>query len=167
MKITLDIPEDEAKKLIKKYEVKQEIEPVKKKGRWKPEFGEPYCYVDDWREVNVDEFTDHIVDLSHYQQANCFKTKEEAEAHLKYLKALGRINEYCWDNWYFEPDWKDLEQLKHYIYFDHKDKKARNNRTCTYSQLNAIPCLPSLQACEDVIKHCNQDLKIVFGVEDE
>ena len=51
---------------------------------------------------------------------NYFKTKEEAEAYLKYLKARAIIKQ---DTKGFKPDWSDDEQPKHYGYCHAESKR--------------------------------------------
>lgn len=93
------------------------VEDVKNFDEWFEEVGEPewVYYINAFGGV-VDDV--RVADLpgvraSLKSTGNYFKTKEEAEAYLKYLKARAIIKQ---DTKGFKPDWSDDEQPKHYGY---------------------------------------------------
>lgn len=90
-------------------------------------------YFDDWFEEKVEEFyyinekgfvstlpKNYIHSDVHLRRAigNYFKTKEEAEKYLEYLKAKAIIKQ---DTKGFTPDWHNVYELKFYGYYDTED----------------------------------------------
>lgn len=59
---------------------------------------------------------------------NIFETKEEAERHIKYLRAKAIIKQ---DAKGFEPDWSGTDELKYYGYWDCNVNKVDYGYTYT------------------------------------
>lgn len=87
--------------------------------RWEPEDGSYYWF------ANTDGTTSHAnwincaSDRSHLALGNCFRTKEEAEAHLKWLKAVAVLRADIANQ---RPDWlgwKDVFMVR----YSHKTKE--------------------------------------------
>lgn len=83
---------------------------------WKPDEEEKYWFVNsngcvDWVWWHNEDY--YIFD---YEQGNCFKTKEEAEEHLKKLTIQGKFKTYVREH-SDELDWDDGSQPKFYIYY--------------------------------------------------
>ena len=142
---------------------KQLKELDKPKGYWKPGMNEKYWYVTSGGMVDYMEFP---IDETEFvgEQGNVFKTREEAEEHLKYLQALGRVRMYILDNHYFEPDWGDEDQEKYWIEYNHFNNSLDMEDDCSLKHINILPFLPSSKAASDVIDNCKDDLKIIFNV---
>ena len=51
---------------------------------------------------------------------NCFKTRDEANELLEWLKARKTLLD---DTKGFNPNWKDKEQIKSYVYYDVDNRK--------------------------------------------
>lgn len=86
---------------------------------------------------------------------NAFPTKEAAQAHVEYLKALTRVRKYI---------------QEHGIRTDCKEKHGyeitSNGALSTPNKTN--PVLPKIwgnNAANQVIDNCHDDLKTIFGVE--
>lgn len=68
------------------------FEEIKEPTRWKPELDQKYCYLASDGSVLNDLFDDDFkIDQSRLEIGNCFKTEEEAEQVVKYLKALAVV----------------------------------------------------------------------------
>ena len=117
---------------IKKYgdcEVTEEMEKcIKKKGKWMPENGEVYWFIDYFGKVTWANWDNHICDNYRRDFLRIFKTEEEAERYLEIMKACKDAS--------FEPDWKDGNQNKNTFYYDHDDKQLRvsYHNSCNYGE---------------------------------
>lgn len=150
---------------IKKYgdcEVTEEMEKcIKKKGKWMPEYGEKYWY------VNVDGYVkgatySHVYSSDVYRRdfMRIFKTHEEAERYLEIMKACKEAS--------FEPDWGDADQNKYTCYYDHCDKKIRvsYHNSCNHGEQFLFESREIVQGLID--KFGEKDIaKYVLGVEIE
>lgn len=102
----------ETEKALKSY-----IEERDKTGRWKPEYDERYYTIDRKGYTLCATWSNHIADDWRYLQGYCFKTREQAEKHLTYLKAKAVIIEdaggYEFErggfNWYGSYDYECKE----------------------------------------------------------
>ncbi len=139
----------------------------KKKGFFKPEPGEKFYYVHrDYNryEIGYGFWGGDKFDYFFLSEGNCFKTRQEAEQHKTYLEALQRVRLYIMENHYFEPDWSNEEQEKWNIEYDHKDKEFFDDCEWKFEKASLLPYLASIEAYNDVIKNCEDDLKIIFNV---
>lgn len=59
--------------------------------RWKPEGGERYYYVGNTGNTFGSEWSYFVLDQDRFEIGNCFKTEEEAERVVEYLKALAVV----------------------------------------------------------------------------
>ena len=80
-----------------------------------------YFYIDSKSDIEYskNEWNEDVVE-DHKLIGNYFKTKEEAEKHLEYLKAKVIIKQ---DTKGFKPDWKDIAEDKYYGFWDSSAKK--------------------------------------------
>ena len=80
-----------------------------------------YFYIDSKGDIEYskNEWNEDVVE-DHKLIGNYFKTKEEAEKHLEYLKAKVIIKQ---DTKGFKPDWKDIAEDKYYGFWDASVKK--------------------------------------------
>lgn len=156
--ISIDLTEEQLQKIREAG-----LLPSEKKGQWKPDMHALYWSVlGDG--ITSYHYGDNGFDSYLRDSGYMFKTEEEAEAHLAKLRALARINRYCWDNWYFEPDWSDKNQKKTDIYYDHSTREFNTGTDGHTQDASIIPTLPFDAAAEDVIANCKDDLLTVFGV---
>lgn len=97
---------------------------------------------------------------------NTFLTKESAEDEFKRRAALYRIRKYIYDNYMgFEPDWKNLDQWKYSVNYSHKTHGFWLTFD-TWSNPGKAFYLATEEHANQVIKDCEADLKILFGVEE-
>ena len=99
----------------KEYDAELTEKKVESK-RWKPEVGGYYYSVDGYGDVDGFCWDGDKYDAFEYSQRNVFKTKEEAEKHLEYLKSLAILRDDAGD---WEPDWNNDSQAEYSIRFDH------------------------------------------------
>lgn len=104
--------------------------------RWKPECGETYYYIASMGVVSGYAWRDYSLDSLYYDSGNCFKTKAEAEAAAKKVKALllslhepvtdcSQLPEWCkvgeWVYYFDEVDGHSYQKIDRidgkYIYF--------------------------------------------------
>ena len=140
---------------IKKYgdcEITEEMEKCikKKKGKWMPEKGEFYYFINDhccmvthsrWDGDKTDNYRRDFMRI--------FKTLEEAERYLGIMKACKEVS--------FEPDWDDYEQGKYYFQWLHGHSKLEVNKLYTVNEGH-----PFYFKYEEVAKR----LMYVFGEKD-
>lgn len=115
-------------------ELKQKIAEIEKKikekkaetGRWKPEEGDKYWFMDDTGRVYNNGWDNDCYDEERYPIGNCYKTKEEAEFVAEKLKVIAELKEYeepknrAWDG----------ANLHYYFYYDYVMKEI--GITCNY-----------------------------------
>ena len=104
---------------IKKYgdcEITEEMEKcIKKKGKWMPEIGETYWYIDSsgsvqgisWKNTNVDNYRRDFMRI--------FKTHKEIVRYLAIIRACKEAS--------FEPDWKNDKQYKWFFEWIDNDRE--------------------------------------------
>lgn len=131
--------------------------------RWKPEMGQTYYHVggDGW--VYDDTRVNYsAVDNGRFEIGNCFKTVEEAERAVEYLKALAVVrgdatSEFIKynDNWFigYDPEHKSIDAF------------------CNpYTARNGIFGLPYFATSEDALRSIDLHKKewlTIFGVKEE
>ena len=97
------------------------IEKKSESKRWKPELGEYYYFVDMFGCIDSSSWDNDAVDKVdnfRYSQRNVFKTEEEAEKHLEYLKSLAILRDDAGD---WELNWSN-DQNVYYVDYDHMEK---------------------------------------------
>ena len=92
--------------------------------RWRAERGETYYYISDDREVYDDTEEYHSLDGGRCLIGNYFKTREEAQKAVEWLKAFATLRD---DTKGFKPDWEYSNQDKWYVYYDHREKELAAN----------------------------------------
>lgn len=157
--ISIDLTEEQLQKIREAG-----LLPSEKKGQWRPGIKEEYWAVHSGGIVSRFVHRDGRIDNFLRDSGNMFKTVEEAYNHRSKLLAINRINRYCWDNWYFEPDWENNGEAKYSIYYNHYVNKLDLEVTYRLQYGSTSPFLPSEDAAEDVIANCKDDLLTVFGV---
>lgn len=116
---TISISPEDAKKLANGEDITISAKPKV----WKPEKNEKYYYVDSVGSVVLGQITsvdDDSIDSNLWNAGNMFPTKEAAEAYVKYRKAVVAVTRKIQElNEGWEPDWRDKQETKYEIYFDH------------------------------------------------
>lgn len=138
------------------------FEEIKESTRWKPEMDQKYYFLDGGGFVYNNRWDDDSVDHGRFEIGDCFKTKEEAERVVEYLKALATVRGDATtkfvkggSNWF--------------VYFD-TDSKSLSSTCIFHISSNGIFGLPYFATEEDarrsIEQHMNEWLTI-FGVKEE
>lgn len=154
--IEVDIPEE---KLIAAGWKK----PVSK-GRWKPERGERYWFINR-DQFYVYPFNNDVTDKAIMRSSVIYKTQEEVEKALERQIAIIRVNDRIDElNEGWEPEWsRDTLQIKFYIESD-----SYGNFGASWDKSSTRPMVlnycKSDEVAEQIIEECEADLKVIFEV---
>jgi len=151
----IELTDKEVEEIVAKY--------TKKDKRWKPERGDTY-----WTVMNlgfIKHYSWGIGDDRSFEflrkTANYFQTKEEAQAHLDRINAIATVTDYIYEN---DLQWKEGYRYVPYLYTDIGDiGEIRVDwfvEGICFQQV--IPFLKTREACEQLIKHLPEDLKLIF-----
>ena len=88
--------------------------------RWRAKENERYYFVDDWGDVDWRYGTEFASRGFRHNIGNYFKTEEEAKTYKEYLLAKQVL---IYDTKGFVPDWKNFNQAKFEVFYDHGEKK--------------------------------------------
>ena len=98
---------------------------------------------------------------------NAFHTGEEAKAHKDWLIAratiIKRIKELN-DGW--TPDWKDEEQKKYMVYYDHTVPSCEVMSRYVYQYQPNNLCLKSEELAMQLIEELPAELKLYLNIEE-
>ena len=123
-------------KLVEKHKAKEQ----EKKGLWRPEKGEEYYWISILcKGVERDENRESDLDKFNFEIGNCFRTASEAQAELGRRKALTRIKDYI------------------------AREGIEREGTCSINQVVRWFGFCGENA-DKLIKACESDLKILFGI---
>ena len=129
--------------------------------RWKPESGDGYWFVSTHGIVLSAFYQGTSSDYFCYSQRNIFPTKEKAEKHLEYLKALAVLKDDVED---WEPDWSNTRsQLKWFVRYNYELDELETGRDL-YVQYMNIYFETEAKAQHSIDTHRKEWLT-VFGVE--
>jgi len=132
----------------------------KPKGRFKPEAGECFWYLNHLNRVSY-SYNDST---EFYRVGNCYTTQEETQYIADRIQAevdvTDRLRELEGD---WVADWSDRNKQKSYPYYDHRDRQLG----IEYSSF--IQCTPAewsstRSAWEDVIEEMPEKVKLMLGV---
>lgn len=113
-----------------------------KKKKWQPQMKEVYFYVtsegyiytENWYKTQIDTFRKHT--------GNCFKTKEEAEQHLKNIETKIELQQLADElNGDRVIDWEHYNPTKYSIMYDYGLKTISLSTTATSRDADVIYCL--------------------------
>jgi len=101
-----------------------------------------------------------------YHAGLAFQTEEEAQQECDKRNAEMRINQYIWENnlRIKDVDWEDGCQVKFYIRRDFGVSSFSGGAIYEQNGLEKFSELKSEEACYQIIKNCEEDLKIVFNI---
>lgn len=131
------------------------------KKKW-PNWRDEYFYIDNRKIFNCGWEEDEI-DRGRLSIGNVFKTKEEAETKLNWLKSVQRVKDYIEREFgEFVPDWSDIKVGKFIIYYDYSNKRLGWDRYTYLKYYSPIGYLKSIEDYNQLIKDCKEDLEIIF-----
>lgn len=138
------------------------FEEIKETTRWKPEMGQTYYYVvGDGRVYDDTWVNDSAVDNGRFEIGNCFKTREEAERAVEYLKALAVVRG--------DATTKFTEDDMNWTVYYHVGDNSFH-LDWSYHIRNGIFGLPYFATKEDARRSIEQHEKewlTIFGIEEE
>ena len=111
----------------------------------------------DYKIATEEEFIEGLKSLGNY-----FKTKEEAEKHLEWLKARAILIQ---DTKGFKPDWYDLSQIKYRVEYgyEHCEFGVWPNTIFKYCEIY----FATKEDSENSIKKHEKEWKIYLGIEEK
>ena len=98
-----------------------------------------------------------------YLRGLAFKTKTEAEQHLKKSMLLFKLNKWAEehaDGWI--PNWKDFNEEKCTVMSDNEDKNFDTYETYIYRDFTKLPVFKSEEIAEQFIKEFGKEIKEVL-----
>lgn len=98
-----------------------------------------------------------------YLRGLAFKTKTEAEQHLKKSMLLFKLNKWAEehaDGWI--PNWKDFNEEKCTVMYDNEDKNFDTYETYIYRDFTKLPVFKSEEIAEQFIKEFGKEIKEVL-----
>lgn len=98
-----------------------------------------------------------------YLRGLAFKTKTEAEQHLKKSMLLFKLRKWAEehaDGWI--PNWKDFDEEKCTVMYDNEDKKFDTYETYIYRDFTKLPVFKSEEIAEQFIKEFGEEIKEVL-----
>lgn len=140
------------------------------KGLWKPEKGEKYWFLGPGGEWYSRKCEDAWADKDLYVTGNAYRSKKAAKKEAEKRKAIQRVKEYIAREFgEFEPDWNDENQGKYFPYYGHRDGRRDPRFGWHYVVIlqyySPFGYLSTVKDCKQLIKDCEDDLKIIFEVE--
>lgn len=125
-----------------------------------PEDRKAFYYIDSADgEISTTVYYTNDIDCKFlFEHGYFFESEEEAKQHLKERKLLFKLHQWAKinnDGW--EPDWKNTQQLKHYIEIDMHTKKFTAWYTSYNSRFTKLPYFKS----KEITKACTDE----FGEE--
>lgn len=148
---------DELKECIERLE--KENAKLKGNTSWEPRSGETYYAVNGGQISEAGNYFQEETDNA-IAAGNCFKTRDEAEELLTWLKARKTLLD---DTNGFKPDWEDDDQSKVYVYCDVDDYEfIVEDHTCINDGQN-IWFETEEDAWESVKKH-EKEWRIYMGL---
>lgn len=114
-------------------------EVVEERKAWKPLLGDQYF------RINVNTFDLFSItrpcwggsafDEENYSIGNCFQTEEEARHMVEKLKVIKELQDFALENNTEKIDWKNIEQPKFLIVFDHYENIVKSALVYSYKAL--------------------------------
>ena len=108
-------------------EVKQKIADIEKKieekkvetGRWKPEEGDGYWFINSYGQTTHEIWTNNRIDKERYEIGNLFKIKKKCEFVVEKLKVIAELREYEELN----REWNEMN-FHYHIYYNYSKEKV-------------------------------------------
>lgn len=102
-------------------EIKKKIEEKKvETGRWKPEEGDIYWFVDDIGCIGNSRWDNDNIDKKRYAIGNCYQTEEECEFAIEKLKVIAELKEHEESK---NRAW-NMKNIHFHIYYDYTKKEV-------------------------------------------
>ena len=141
---------DELKKIVS--------QPDEPKGLWVPEKGEEFYWVDSLGGVYKGTYSGHSNDHHRKNIGNYFKTRADAERHVKKLQVTQRLRELAGG---FKPDWSGDSQTKYCICKNYNTGKVDFGWVHQASYAGTV-YFETRESVQNAIKIIGDDLHVLF-----
>ena len=114
-------------------------------------------------EIYMTGFSLHEKDITRFLHGYYFKTKEEAEQHLKERKLLFKLHQYAKeknDGW--EPDWSDNSQYKFSPDYNRLTGSIWVTDSTVYNSFSKLPYFKSEEIAQECIDLFGDEIKEVL-----
>lgn len=125
-----------------------------------PRLGDQYWFVDTDGYVVYSYWDDNTTSDYRKDFIRIFKTKKECERYLEIQKAFKEESKK------FEPNWKDCDSRKYYLFYDHNDNSIKIGYLLTI-QFKSL-YFESREVLEELISRFGEEdiKKYYFGIEE-
>ncbi len=171
--LEITLTEQETKDLIDQYMKESgglyvhNIKPYHKHKYFVPRDGEEFYYIDNaFRKVRHSKY-EQDGDFSKFcvQTGNSFKTFEDGVYELNRRQALVRIWNNYDDKYSWDIDWKNQQQKKYYIAYNHMYNEFETSY-CTHDIVynTELPYFKSAEDRNQFVESNKEDLLVVFNI---
>ena len=109
-------------------------------------------------------WSNSFIDKNMFEMGEYFKTKKEAEQHLKECKLLFRIKQWAKEkNKGWKPNWKDEDEEKYYIDLDRCEGTVESGYTWSFDKISKLPYFRTLKTAEECIELFGDEIKEVLA----
>ena len=131
----------------------------------RPNVGDTYYYIPSIGRINCADWCDDPYDYDIWSSGNGFLTEEEAKKELARRQSNRRIKYFIVKNGLeFNPDWGNDMEDKYFIVYSTVDDCFYSISRYTYDHGSSF-YFKSKEDARLVIDNCEDDLRIVFGVD--
>lgn len=142
------------------------LEEPKEYKRWKPEIGERYFGRNNDGDIVDYKWQEDPYDIYAYKIRGVCKTEAEAQKARDRQFALVRVNDRIMElNADWKPDWRNIDQRKYTVKYDHLSRKFTTDNFVIMEIPMNLDWIASNQVADQIIKECEGDLRLVFGIE--
>ncbi len=132
---------------------------------WRAEKGANYYYVDSLGCIGLSCEKSYSECDHRYLTGNYFQTKEQAEAHKAKLEAIGRVTHRILELNEGYDYWAELSFTKYWVVIYRMGfQRFEPANCCDYIPALILPKIKSEEIAEQIIKECESDLKLIFGI---
>jgi len=155
IKITIT---NEEKEFNSKSEAIAYLQQPERKGLWRPDCGEQYYYIDSWGNINTETWDeDEPSDQVTFAIGNVFRTQALAQAEVDRRKALTKIKDYI------AREFGECGDAQWFVYCNGYGLEV-SEALPGYKYAEMIPYLATKSQALQLIKDCEAELKVVFGL---
>lgn len=138
------------------------FEEIDESNRWRPKMGQKYYFLDGGGFVYDDRWDDDSVDRGRFEIGNCFKTEEEAERVVEYLKALAVVRGDATSKFI-----KGIDNWSVHYYAPHNCLDVSDNSYCIRNGIFGLPYFATREDAQRSIERHKNEWLTIFGVKEE
>lgn len=122
-----------------------------------------YYIAGDENKVYMTDFCNSEYFKNKFLNGYYFKTKEEAEQHLKESKLIFKLKQYAKEkNEGWEPDWSDGGENKYYIFYGHSGNEFEVSSVVISDNFKKLPYFKSREIAQACIDEFGEEIKEVL-----